>query len=102
MAESVRDLCVAVSAAAHVCENAYTEGGLETAQEAARAILSAGSKLHARLGVLVDLRDDAGWRAAVDRAVKRTPPPKPELVGQTSLAETLAPPAPKPKRKPKS
>jgi hypothetical protein len=65
------DLWVALSAAAETGRRAADAGDWATAREAARVVLSAGSKLHAKLGILVDLRDDAAWKAAVDRTLAK-------------------------------
>lgn len=41
------------------------------AQELARKVLSAGSKLHSRLSVLDEIARDAAWVAEVDRAMRK-------------------------------
>jgi hypothetical protein len=82
--ELVRELHDATAAVVE----AVTKGDWSAAVEGSRGVLSAGSRLHTRCTVLVDLHAEAGWAAAVDRAV---PKPSQELDGQLSIAD--APPA---------
>jgi len=100
MAESLTDLWLMIAAAVQRGQSAAAEGDLETAREVARVILSAGSKLHARLGILVDLSKEAGWRAEVDRAVQRQAQ-KPELDGQMSIADAPPQDTTRPRRRPR-
>lgn len=69
------------------------------AREFARRLLSAGSRLHAQLGVLEELAADAQWAAAVDRAVRDGKPPAApaEIPGQAQLP--TGSPAKKPRGK---
>ena len=88
MNASLGELYSQLNAALTSSVEAVEGGDLELAREGARIILSAGSKLHARLGILVDMRGDANWRAEVDRALRRAAAAKPpEIPGQASLAE---------------
>lgn len=95
MANEVTDLADAIVRAGSGIAHSYEEGDLDTARELARLVLSAGSKLHARLGILQDLRREGIWTAAVDRAVRKAEPP-PEIPGQ----ESLPVPTPEPKKPP--
>lgn len=76
---------------------AWSDGRAEEAREAARQVLSLGSKIHQRLGVLVDIDREARWRAEVDRAIKSQPK---QLPGQVSIDDALK--DAKPTRKPRS
>lgn len=95
MANEVTELADAVVRAGSGIARSYEEGDLDTARELARLVLSAGSKLHARLGILQDLRREGIWTAAVDRALRRPELP-PEIPGQ----ESLPVPTPEPKKPP--
>lgn len=92
------DLYRILGAAVKHGEDAWLRGDMDVARDSARIVLSAGSKLHARLGILVDLKAEGllggGSDAALDRAQNNRPLPIP---GQQKLF--LDPPAPKRKRK---
>lgn len=98
MAEGVQELARMVVAAATSAAAAYEHGDLDTAREGARVVLSAGSKLHARLGILVELRNDGIWSAEVDRALRKAKAPPAELDGQASIDDVLPTPPARGKR----
>lgn len=98
MAGPLEDLWGELEAAVREGAGRTAQGDLETARECARIVLSVGSKLHARLGILVDFRSDAKWRGEVDRALARRRPGPAELPGQQSIADAPAEPPARGKR----
>lgn len=99
MASPLDELWAVLEAAVREGAARTLQGDLDTARDCARQVLSAGSKLHARLGILVDFRNDAAWAGQVDRALGRAREPKPELPGQGDLVAEIKKRQP---RKPKS
>lgn len=97
MSESLSECLEGLAGCVETLRAAVDGGDAETARDAARAVLSWGSKLHTRLGILVEFRRDAGMAAEVDRALVRARQLKPEIPGQSSIADAV-PPAP-PKRR---
>lgn len=87
MGEKLVDVLAALDAAVNTLGELLRERDWVAAREASRAVLSSGSKLHARLTVMVDLGDEATWFAAVDKAVARGQAA--EVAGQASIDDVL-------------
>lgn len=69
-------------------------------REQLRRVLSAASKLHARLALLGELAIEAGWMAEVDRAVRRANPESVlPIPGDTPLPFLTEDPPPAPKKR---
>lgn len=74
MRESLEELYRQLEQAQAHGRPAAEAGDWKTAREEARKVLSAGSRLHARLTLLEEIQDDANWVAEVDRSFNRKPP----------------------------
>lgn len=87
MSDTLQDLARYVQTAATELAAAVQEGDHERAKASAREVLSAGSKVHQRLGILVEIDREARWMASVDRAARAA---KPEVPGQLSIQDAIA------------
>lgn len=93
MPESLLQLCSSVVAGELVARRAILDRDYTVAREAARAILSAGSKLHAQLATIAGLAEE-GFSfdlAAVARraASGKRATPDGEVPGQTTITDAL-------------
>jgi len=90
-----------IVAAAEVGRLRVNEGDLTASLACATSILSAGSKLHARLKMLSELKGEGGhWAAEVDRALARAADTGPQAIpGDQPLPfdDTASTPKPSPK-----
>lgn len=95
MRESLAELYRGLTAAVAASEAAAERGDLRTGLEAAKAVLSFGSKLHSRLAVLEEFETEARSYAAVDRAVVRGA--STEVPGQLTIPAEESSTKPKPR-----
>jgi len=71
MGETLNEMGVALAAATVAAARSAREGDPKRAAAELKTVMSIAAKLHQRMMVLAEMRDDAYWVAEVDRALAR-------------------------------